>query len=69
MQRLPGTVRALLKPLGGTEARGAAFASYLLFEPEFTQELIDLGERDVQARRDELAAFLYGAIPDTMRAA
>ncbi|MCT7308786.1 patatin-like phospholipase family protein [Ralstonia sp. 22086] len=69
VQRLPGTVRALLKPLGGTEARGAAFASYLLFEPEFTQELIDLGERDVQARRDELAAFLYGAIPDTMRAA
>ena len=35
----------------------------------FEQELIDLGERDVQARRDELAAFLYGAIPDTMRAA
>jgi len=69
VQRLPSAVRALLKPLGGTEARGAAFASYLLFEPEFTQELIDLGERDVQARRDELAAFLYGVVPDTMRAA
>jgi NTE family protein len=31
--------------------------------------LIDLGERDAMARRDELAAFLYGVIPDTMRAA
>ncbi|MHA6847183.1 patatin-like phospholipase family protein [Ralstonia syzygii] len=68
VQRLPGTVRALLRPLGGTEARGAAFASYLLFEPEFTRELIDLGERDALARRDELAAFLYGVVPDTMAA-
>jgi len=63
VQRLPRTVRALLTPLGGTEARGAAFASYLLFEPEFTQALLALGERDAAAQADELAAFLYGVIP------
>ncbi len=61
--QLPRTVRALLAPLGGTEARGAAFASYLLFEPAFTQALIALGERDAAAQADELAAFLYGVIP------
>ena len=40
-----------------TEARGAAFASYLLFEPEFTQALLAPGERDAAAQEDELAAF------------
>ncbi|MCY1549645.1 hypothetical protein D9M68_858260 [compost metagenome] len=64
-KQLPRTVRALLAPLGGTEARGAAFASYLLFEPEFTQALMALGERDAEAQAAELAAFLYGVVPDT----
>ncbi|AOY92063.1 Patatin [Cupriavidus sp. USMAA2-4] len=67
VERLPRTVRALLTPLGGTEARGAAFASYLLFEPEFTQALLALGERDAAAQEDELAAFLYGVIPTPHR--
>ncbi|KAI3594436.1 Patatin [Cupriavidus sp. U2] len=65
LHRLPRTVRALLSPLGGTEARGAAFASYLLFEPEFTQALLALGERDAAAQADEIAAFLYGVVPET----
>ncbi|NYH97559.1 NTE family protein [Cupriavidus plantarum] len=63
VDRLPRTVRALIAPLGGTEARGAAFASYLLFEPAFTQALLALGERDAAAQADELAAFLYGVLP------
>jgi NTE family protein len=63
LKHLPRTVRAFLAPLGGTEARGSAFASYLLFEPEFTQELIALGEHDALQRADELRAFLYGVIP------
>ncbi|MNM94833.1 hypothetical protein D3C81_1072520 [compost metagenome] len=69
VHRLPRTVRALLAPLGGTEARGAAFASYLLFEPEFTQALLALGERDAAAEADAIAAFLYGVVPETSHAA
>lgn len=69
LDRLPRTVRALLAPLGGTEARGASFASYLLFEPEFTQALLALGERDAAAQADEIAAFLYGVVPETKPAA
>lgn len=65
LNRLPRTVRAFLSPLGGTEARGAAFASYLLFEPEFTQALLALGERDAAAQGDQIAAFLYGVVPET----
>lgn len=69
LHRLPRTVRALLSPLGGTEARGAAFASYLLFEPEFTQALLALGEHDAATQADEIAAFLYGVVPETKPAA
>ena len=68
LKHLPRTVRALLAPLGGTEARGAAFASYLLFEPEFTHELMALGEQDALQRADELRAFLYGVVPATAAA-
>lgn len=59
--RLPAPVRALLRGVGvsgrGRAAQGGALASYLLFEPGYTCELIALGEADVQARRDEVLAF------------
>ncbi len=58
---LPRAVRALLRGVGvGDRAdgeRGAALASYLLFEAPFTRELIALGEADTMARRDEVFQF------------
>ncbi|HEX6016955.1 MAG TPA: hypothetical protein VFZ28_02540, partial [Burkholderiaceae bacterium] len=58
---LPLPVRALLRGMGvtgkGRDARGAALASYLLFERPYTRALMALGEADVQARRDEVMAF------------
>jgi len=54
---LPGAVRKMLCGTGATDAGGGALVSYLLFEPSYTQALIDLGYRDAMVRRDELTTF------------
>jgi NTE family protein len=58
---LPLPIRAMLRGVGvsgrGDDARGAALASYLLFEAPYTRELVALGVADTQARRDEVVAF------------
>jgi NTE family protein len=58
---LPPSVRALLKALGargqGKQASGAALVSYLLFEPSFVGELINLGMSDTLAQRAEVQRF------------
>ncbi len=61
LHALPTPVRALLRGVGvegkGADARGAALASYLLFEAVFTKSLMLLGEADTLQRRIEVAAF------------
>lgn len=54
---LPAPVRTLLAGIGATEARGAALASYLLFEGGHTRELMALGCQDTYARRGDVLAF------------
>jgi NTE family protein len=53
----------VLRALGelGALKGGGAMASYLLFEPGFVRALIELGERDAHARREELLAFFSAA--------
>ena len=41
----------------GADARGAALASYLLFEAAYTRELMALGVADTVQRRDDVIAF------------
>ena len=60
---LPPAVRTMLRGVGvsgegkGQGPSGSALASYLLFESAYTQELMNLGELDTQARRDEVIRF------------
>jgi NTE family protein len=55
---LPWPVRALLRGIGAMNRNGGALTSYLLFEPAYTQALIDLGYRDTMVRKEEVRAFL-----------
>jgi NTE family protein len=57
---LPGAVRRLFGGLAANataNVKGAAFASYLLFESEFTRELMALGRSDALRQRDEVRGF------------
>ena len=56
---IPAPVRLLLRTLGGW-GRDWRMASYLLFEPPHTADLIDLGYSDAMAQAEEIAAFLVG---------
>jgi NTE family protein len=58
---LPLSIRTMLRGLGvqgrGDDARGAALASYLLFEAPYTQELMALGVADTVRREADVLRF------------
>jgi NTE family protein len=69
LRSLPLPVRTLLKAIGVTKSdpRGAALASYLLFEAPYTSELIALGEKDTLARREDVLRFFGWPDASAMR--
>lgn len=57
-EALPRPLKTLLRGVGAMRREGSALLSYLLFEPGFTQALMQLGYEDAFARRPEVEAFL-----------
>jgi NTE family protein len=58
VERLPRSLRALLRTMGALEARGGLLVSYLLFDAAYTRELMRLGRADAEARRAEIVEFM-----------
>ncbi len=61
--RFPRMLRYLLKGIGATGETGSDLLSYLAFEPEYVDRLMDLGYADTMGRRAEVEAFLEPALP------
>lgn len=57
-KHLPRNMKLLTRALGSRETESNDFISMLMFEPHYTSQLIELGEKDVATRLDELRGFL-----------
>ena len=57
-QRLPPSLRFLLKGIGAYSSEGATLLSYLLFEKPYCRELIALGYHDAMQQKEALTSFL-----------
>jgi NTE family protein len=56
--RLPRPFRLLTRGLGTRETESPDMLSMIMFQSDYMQRLIELGEEDTERRGDELAAFL-----------
>ena len=58
--RLPRSFRFMTRGLGTRQTRSPDSLSMVLFEPDYMNRLMDLGEEDAGVHRGEIAAFLAG---------
>ncbi len=59
--RLPGTFRFLMRRLGTRETRSQDLISMVMFQGDYIDRLIEMGEADADARADEIAAIIEAA--------
>jgi len=57
---LPGAFRFLTRGLGTRETRSNDLLSLLMFQPDYLSRLIELGEADAEARREDIEGLLDG---------
>jgi len=62
-RQMPRTLRYLIRGLGTHGGSAADLLSYLLFEPPFLMELIELGRRDAELNRIRIRRFVEGCAP------
>ena len=58
---MPALIHYFLSSLGRDAASCSDLMSYLLFTPQYTQELIEIGYHDASKRIDEIEDFLYSS--------
>jgi NTE family protein len=58
--RLPKAFRYLTRSLGTRETTSPDFLSYLMFQPDYLERLMAIGERDCEARMPEILELVRG---------
>jgi NTE family protein len=61
--KLPPLLHWAVRMMGGEQAAGADFLSYLVFDPQYTSMLIQLGYADGQAAWSRIEQFLEATAP------
>ncbi|MEM1205675.1 MAG: patatin-like phospholipase family protein [Acidobacteriota bacterium] len=56
--RLPRGFRSFTRSFGTRETRGADFLSLLMFQPDYVERLMEIGEADADARIDEVRRLI-----------
>lgn len=59
--RLPKAFRFMTRGLGTRDTKSPDLLSLLMFQPDYIRALIEVGERDAEARHGEIANLLGGA--------
>ncbi|HEX2223913.1 MAG TPA: patatin-like phospholipase family protein [Thermoanaerobaculia bacterium] len=60
--RLPKAFRYLTRSLGTRETTTPDFLSFLMFQPEYLQRLIEIGEADAERRSEEIRELLASEV-------
>lgn len=63
---LPRKLKLIVGALGAKETESPDFVSLLLFQPEYTRRIIEIGEGDVEARLEEIRTFLKPEEPQLL---
>jgi NTE family protein len=58
--RLPRPFRFMTRGLGTKDTKSPDFLSLFLFQPDYLQRLVEMGEADAEARLDEIKSLLVG---------
>jgi NTE family protein len=59
--RLPKAFRFLTRGLGTRETESPDFLSMVMFQPDYLKHLIEIGEADAEARKDEILRLVTPA--------
>jgi NTE family protein len=56
--RLPASFRYLTRSLGTKETDSSAFLSFLMFQPDYLQRVLEMGEADAEARLEDVRGLM-----------
>ena len=56
--RLPRSIRFMTRGLGTRETKSPDVLSLILFQPDYLNALMEIGEADAAAKADEIEEFL-----------